>query len=112
MELKGTNHIYECYPPIYGNEDQTVKVKLKCVPKPDYDAQVMIESTLGMEARRKSGREFVAKYFCGVDGLVVDGQEIKTLEDIYNKVPGGELYNWIFAAVMSLEILTKAEVKN
>jgi hypothetical protein len=111
MELKGLDYVYECYPVIFGNENQTVKVKLKCVPKPDLDAQTGLETTLGMEARRKSGREFIAKYFCSVEGLVVDGKKITTLEEIYSKVPG-ELYNWIYIAVMSLEILTKAEVKN
>ena len=111
MELKKLDYVYECHPAVFGNEDKSVTVKLKCVPKPDFEAQQMLESTLGMEARRNSGREFVAKYFCGIEGLTVDGEEIKTLDDIYRKVPG-ELYTWIYMAVMSLEILTKAEVKN
>ena len=55
--------------------------------------------------------DFIAKYFCSVEGLIVGGEVIETLEEIYTKVPG-ELYNWIYAAVMSLEILTRAEVKN
>ena len=111
MELKKLDHVYECHPAVFGNEDKSVTVGLKCIPKPDFDAQSMIESTLGMEARRKSGQEFIAKYFCWIKGLTVDGKEVTTLDEIYHRVPG-DLYNWIYAAVMSIEILTKAEIKN
>ena len=59
MDIKSFDHIYECYPPVFGNEGKTVKVKLKCVPKPDFDTQAILESTVGMEARRKSGFDFI-----------------------------------------------------
>lgn len=112
MEVKGNSHVYECSPAIYGNDDSSVIVKLKCVPKPDFDTQTIHESTLAMEARRKSSREFVGKYFVDCEGYVVDGKELKTFDDIYTNGPGGDLYNWIFAAVMSREILDRHEIKN
>ena len=112
MEVKGNDHIYECYPTIHGNEKKTVKVKLKCAPKADFDLHVMHETTLALEARGKSMREFVGKYFVDCEGYVVDGKELKTLDEIYQKAPGGDLYCWIFAAVNSWEILNKHEIKN
>lgn len=111
MDMKPLSHIYECCPSVFGNEDKSITVKLKCIPKPDFDAQAIYEATLGVEARRKSTHEFINKYFDSVEGLTVAGEEIKTLDDIYRKVPG-DLYAWIQAAVLSLEVLTKAEIKN
>lgn len=111
MDVKGKDYLYECYPPVFGNEDQSVKVKLKCVPKPDFDIQAEQESTYGLEERRRKGREFVSKYVHSIEGLTVDGKPIKTLDDLYTDGPS-DLYNWVYSAVFSREVLTKAEIKN
>lgn len=111
MNLKSLNHIYECNPPVLGNAKNGFIVKLKLVPKPEFDAQALSEAILSVEARVKSTHQFMCKYFAGIEGLAVDGEEIKTLDDIFHKVPM-ELYSWIYAAIMTYDVMTKAEIKN
>lgn len=111
MELRSTDHVYEIYPPLWFNDDQKVKVKLKCVPKKDFDVHAELESTYGMEARRVKGREFIGKYVSAIEGLVVGGKEITSFDELYETGPA-DLYNWIYSAVLSQEMLSKAEIKN
>jgi hypothetical protein len=111
MDIKGTDHIYEIKPQGWFNDDETITLKLKCVPKKDFDVQAEAETTYGMEERRKKGREFVGKYVAAIEGLKVDGKEVTTFEQLYETGPA-DLYNWIYAACLSQEMLTKAETKN
>ena len=111
MDLKGTDHVYKCAPALWFNDECEVVVKLKCVPKKDFDMQTEAESTYGMEERRKKGREFIGKYVASIEGLSVDGKAVETFEQLYETGPA-DLYNWIYAAVLSQEMLSKAEIKN
>jgi hypothetical protein len=111
MDLKGYGHVYECYPPLWFNDKSEVCVKLKCVPKKDFDVQVEVESTYGMTEKRNKGHEFIAKYVTSIEGLEVDGQPVTTFDQLKETGPT-DLYTWIYTAVLSQERLTKAEVKN
>jgi hypothetical protein len=111
MDLKGYGHVYECHPPLWFNKENEVKVKLKCVPKKDFDSQVEIETTYGMEKKRDEGHKFIAKYVTAIEGLTVDGEPVDTFDKLRDVGPS-DLYTWIYTAVLSQEQLTKSEIKN
>ena len=87
MDLKGYGHVYECYPPLWFNEKQEVCVKLKCVPKKDFDVQAEAETTYGMEERRKKGHEFIAKFVNTIEGLTVDGVAVESFDQLRETGP-------------------------
>lgn len=110
-ELYDYDHVYTVAPPLWFNQDGSVKVKMKVAPQTDIEAQARIEQQLDVETRSKKAQEFIASKVLGIEGLTVGGKEITNFEALRKTGPN-ELIKWISIAVFSTQILSEAEVKN
>lgn len=111
MEFKGSGHIYKCNPVAWWNTDDAITVNLKCAPKADCEDQQRLSQTYHSEEMAVKQREFIAQFVESIEGLVVDGTEIKTFDDLFKYGPP-DAYDWVYSAVLSQKTLTDTEIKN
>lgn len=111
MEFKGSSHVYKCCPVAWWNVDKKITVNLKCAPKADCQEHQRNAETFAIEEQAVKQREFIARFVDSIEGLVVDGKEIKTFEELFKDGPP-DVYDWVYTAVLSQKTLTETEIKN
>ena len=111
MDFKGSEHIYKCKPVGWFNTDGAITVNLKCAPKADCLDQQRASETYALEEAANKQREFVGQFVESIEGLEVDGKEIKTFAALYKYGPP-DVYDWVYCAVLSQKTLTETEIKN
>lgn len=135
MDLRNTQHIYRCIPPLFGNrapevtkgddgkevsdDFQTFYINLRGVSMAERDKAKAFEFETYQAYARDKAQEIVtqATYDLvksrvqSIEGLSLDGKPCTDFDTLYNDGPP-ELLQWVFAAVFSTVLLSDAEVKN
>jgi hypothetical protein len=113
MEFYPIDHVYECIPPVRGNEQaaEPVVIGLKVISLPDQDTEITASRGLGAEAITKRTMDLLRSKVAFIRDLKVGGREITTFDDFYKNAPP-ELVGWVLRAVYSTQILSAAERKN
>lgn len=113
MDFYGSDHVYECIPPVLGNEKspEPCVIGLKVITVPELDKEVLEGRGLAPEMLEKRTRDMIRSKVTFIRNLKVDDQEVADFDTFYAKAPP-ELVRWVCRAVYSTQVLSEAERKN
>ena len=113
MRFNKPDHVYRCKPYILDNQssDEPFFISVRGVTAEETDKNIIAEMMMTPDKRAENSIAFIDSKIVKIEGVEVDGVELTTAKQLRESAPR-EIYQWVCAAVMSTEVMTRTEVKN